>query len=261
MKSIQLAVLVTTSACTTLGPMPATTAVSAVPAGRPGAEAQLGIVPAYFLSSSVQNPHGAATTQLALVVEPDRWVNVPGLLIGARLFGQSNDTPGEPLLGYRKKVTDKLAVAAIAFGTSKSSTAKLASYHATRFGGELALDGRAIEITSWVAMHVQTAVSATRVHASGTYCVDANGVGKDCDVKDPGTNTAIGGHVAGVYPSGTGSLTLDVGRRATGALHGVRIALLASAGWMPTATNGVQRDAHAYYAIGLTFTVGLGDSE
>ena len=261
MKSIQLAVLVATSACTTLGPMPATTAVSAVPAGRPGAEAQLGIVPAYFLSSAVQNPHGAATSQLSLVVEPDRWVDVPGLLIGARLFGQSGDTPGEPLLGYRKKVSDKVAVAAIVYGTSKSSTAKLASYHATQVGGELAVDGRAIEIARWLAMHVQAAVSATRVNASGTYCVDANGVGKDCDDKDPGTNTAIGGHVSGVYPSGTGTLALDVGRGATGTLHAVRVALMGSTGWMPTATNGVQGAAHAYYAIGLSLTLGFGDRE
>jgi len=249
------------SACTTLGPMPTTTAVSAIPAGRPGGEAQLGIVPAYFLSSSVQKPHGAGTTQLAVVIEPDRWIDAPGLLLGARLFGQADDTPGEPLLGYRKKLGDDLAVAGIVYGTSKRSTAKLASYHATRIGGELAIDARAIAIASWLAMHVQAAFSATRVSASGTYCVKPDGTGEDCNQTDPSMNTVVDGKLSGVYPAGTGSLALDVGRRDTGMFHGARVALMASTGWMPTATSGVQGDATSFFAIGLTLTLGLGKSE
>jgi hypothetical protein len=247
--------------CTTLGPMPTTTGMSAVPAQRPGAEAQLGIVPAYFLSSSVQKPHGAATTQLELVLEPDRWFNAPGLVIGGRLFGQADDTPGEPLLGYRAKLSEDLSIAGVVYGTSKRSTQKLASYHATRIGGELAVDANTIAIASWLAMHVQAAFSATRVSASGTYCVDANGVGKDCDQMNQANNTMIDGHLSGVYPSGTGSITLDVGRRESGILHGARLALMGSTGWMPTATNGIQGDSQAFFSLGLSLTLGLGKSE
>src|SRR5215475_5902838 len=97
-------ILVLASACTTLGPMPATTGISAVPAGRPGAEAQLGVMPGHYLSSSVTTtPRGGATGQATLLIEPDRWVDVPGLVVGGRVFGQGNDSPAEPLVGYRRK--------------------------------------------------------------------------------------------------------------------------------------------------------------
>src|SRR4029079_4754023 len=59
---------------TTLGPVPSTTGVSAIPAGKPGAEAQLGAVPSFYLSSSASTPHGAGTGQAAVLLEPDRFV-------------------------------------------------------------------------------------------------------------------------------------------------------------------------------------------
>ncbi|MBA3540982.1 MAG: hypothetical protein H0T79_15330, partial [Deltaproteobacteria bacterium] len=59
------------AACTTLGPMPTTTAVSAIPSARGGAEVQAGIVPAYYLSDAAQESTSAtATGQLAAVVDP-----------------------------------------------------------------------------------------------------------------------------------------------------------------------------------------------
>ncbi len=82
-----------TTGCTTLGPMPATTAVSAVPAGRPDAEFQLAAVPGYYLSSSVrQAPTGAGISHLSMLVEPDKLIGVPGLIIGGR---------AEAMAGYR----------------------------------------------------------------------------------------------------------------------------------------------------------------
>ena len=45
-----LLIVVVVSGCTTLGPMPATTGVAAIPSGRPGVEAQIGVVPSYHLS-------------------------------------------------------------------------------------------------------------------------------------------------------------------------------------------------------------------
>ena len=65
-----LGLLLFLAACTTLGPMPATTGISAVPAARPGMEAQAGFVPAYFLSTSVQDEaQGTVTSQLSALVE------------------------------------------------------------------------------------------------------------------------------------------------------------------------------------------------
>jgi hypothetical protein len=182
-------------------------------------------------------------------------------VLGGRLFGQADDTPGEPLLGYRAKLSDDLSIAGVVYGTSKRSTQRLASYHATRVGGELAVDANTIALATWLAMHVQAAFSATRVSASGTYCVDATGLGKDCDQMDQSKNTFIDGHVSGVYPSGTGSVTLDIGRRGSGILHGARIALMGSTGWMPTAASGVQGDAQAFFSLGLSLTLGLGKSD
>src|SRR5512139_2573994 len=92
--------LLLTAGCTTLGPMPSTTGISAIPAGKPAGEAQLGGVPAFHLSSSASTPRGGATGQAAVLVEPDRWIKAPGLVVGARLFGKGEDTPIEPMIGY-----------------------------------------------------------------------------------------------------------------------------------------------------------------
>src|SRR5262245_56063744 len=47
-------VTIALTGCTALGPMPATTAVAPLPAGRPSFEVQVGALPGYYLSSSVQ---------------------------------------------------------------------------------------------------------------------------------------------------------------------------------------------------------------
>src|SRR5262249_12938534 len=92
---MKLAVLIAfacTTACTTLGPMPATTAISAVRAGRPDVPAQTAILPGWFLSDSAsQSPQSQAVGQLSVLVEPDRLLDLPGLIVGARSFGQSHD--------------------------------------------------------------------------------------------------------------------------------------------------------------------------
>src|SRR5262245_14405612 len=98
---LNLVLVAVVGACTTLGPMPATTGVSAIPSGRPGSEAQFGIMPAYHLSSSVSKARGSAVPQVGLLIEPDRWVGFPGLVIGGRVFGDGPDSPAEPMIGYR----------------------------------------------------------------------------------------------------------------------------------------------------------------
>jgi hypothetical protein len=257
MKVVPL-VAIALSACTTLGPMPATTGISAVPTGRPGMEAQGGIVPAFFLSKAVQDKAGGAvTSQLSALVEPDRLLGIPGLVLGARVFGQSGDTPGEPYIGYRRQVDEDIAVAGIVYGTSKQSASKLASYHATRVGGEAAIDAKLWAPVSWLGLHAQGALAATVISASGTYCVDDMGIAKDCDITTPANNTMLDGTISGVFPAATATLAVDVKTR-NGLFHGARVAALAAAGEMPLVQSGMQNATGSYYSIGLLLTLAVG---
>jgi hypothetical protein len=257
MRAILLTVLVG-SGCTTLGPMPATTGVAAIPSGRPGIEAQAGVVPSYHLSSSVSSAHGSTTGQAAFLIEPDRWVGVPGLLVGGRLFGKDKDTPVEPLVGYRRLLDEQFAIAVVGYATAKRASLSGASYHAFRAGAEAAADGRIAALTSWLSLHAQAAASLTRLVASGSYCVDANGVGIDCSDGDTAGDLTAVGRLRGVYPSGTATFALDIGRTPGGMFHSGRIALMLAAGLMPRAVGGVQEDAHAYFSLGATVTLALG---
>jgi len=253
-------IILAVGACTALGPMPATTAVSAVPSG-PGAEAQVGFVPGFYLSRSAQDKAGGtAISELGAQVDPDRWLGLPGLILGARIFGQGGDTPGEPIVGYRHALGDDVSIAGVAYGAGKTSTSKLASYHGAQYGGELALDARMIDIASWLALHVQTAASATRVVGSGTYCADGSGDAVDCNVENPSANHVIDGRVSGVYPAATFTIAADFFRQRDSVLHGVRLAALVAAGEMPLAQNGVQQAAQMYVTGGLTLTLGFGAS-
>jgi hypothetical protein len=251
--------LVLLTGCTTLGPMPATTGVSAVPINRPGGEVQIGPVPGFFLSSSAHSTsQGSPIMQLSALVEPDRWFKLPGLVIGARLFGQDGDTPGEPYVGYRRTVRKDMSIGGGIFGTSKSSTQKLASYKASRIGGEAALDAQLLE-SEWFGFHLQGAVSATRINASGEYCVDMMGIAKDCNIEDPSMNTMIDGKQTGVYPAATGTLALDFAKGRDGVFDGARLGLMFATGTMPMMKDGVKTGNETYAAGGLTLTLGIAD--
>ena len=255
---MRIALLLLITGCTTLGPMPATTGVSAVPIGRPGGEAQLGPVPGFFLSSSArEQAQGAPIMQASAVFEPDRWIGLPGLVLGARLFGQSGDTPGEPYVGYRRQVGDGLAIGGGVYGTTKRSSKQLASYRATRAGGEAALDATLWEPTSWLGVHVQGAAAATYIDATGTYCVDTMGIAKDCNVDDTSLNTMISGEQSGVYPAGTGTIALDIARGTDSVFAGARLAFLGAVGTMPLVRDGEKTGSDVYAAIGFTLTLGL----
>jgi hypothetical protein len=246
------------TACTTLGPMPATTAVSAVSAG-PGVEAQVGAVPGFYLSSSAQDKaNGAAMTELGAIVDPGRSLGVPGLVFGARMFGSSQDTPGEPIVGYRRAVSDDLSLAGFAFGATKRSSRSLASYHGARYGAEGALDARLLTAGSWLELHVQGAATFSRIVASGTYCANKDGDAIDCDVNDPSVNHFIDSRVSGIYPAGTMSLAADFWRGPENHFHGARVAMLVTAGDMPLIKGGVQQASSQYMSIGMTLTLGLG---
>jgi hypothetical protein len=246
-------------ACTTLGPNPATTGVSAIPAGRPSLDAQVGTVPAFYASQSAQNEaKGAAVAQAGFIFEPDRWLKLPGLVVGGRLYGQSGDTLGEPYIGYRSQVDDGISVGGGVYGSAKRSTKQLASYHGTRVGAEAGVDAELYAPTSWLTLHTQASLAATRVMTSGTYCVDVEGIAKDCDEMTPANNTMISGKQSGVYPSGTATLSLAAARR-EGWFRTAQLALLGSVGTMPLIKDGTKQGSGTYTGLGLTLTLGVGD--
>jgi hypothetical protein len=247
--------------CTTLGPMPTTTGISAVPSERPGVEAQAGIVPGYFLSAATREPShkGEPTGQLLGLVEPDHWLGTRGLILGARHWGNKNDGAVEPFLGLRRRLDDDLAFALVGHGTTMHGAEHGASYRATRVGGELALDARVFAPTSWLAIHGQAAVSAIYLDARGTYCADAGGLGVDCNAD--GRDHVIDGTIHGVFAGATATLALDFGRRPAGTFHSVRIAVLGAAGVMPQVRDGIETEGVHYTSFGLTLALGFGSAQ
>src|SRR5262249_25514901 len=134
-----LAIALSTTACTTLGPMPATTGVAAVPNGRPGVELQGGFAPGYYPSAATQDPghKGQASGQLLALVEPDHWLGTHGMIAGARTSSRNDDHAAEPFLGYRERMSDAFSLGLIGYGTVIHGTSRGANYRATRAGGEL----------------------------------------------------------------------------------------------------------------------------
>ena len=247
--------------CTALGPMAATTGIASVPAARPSFEGSLGVVPGHYLSAGVQaDPKGASIGQAAILVEPDSIIHVPGLIVGGRYVGSS--TSGgypEPMVGYRTYLGDDhlLAVSAIGYAAHGSGSRSNATYSATHGGAEAAVDFRVTPEYEWFELHLSAAASLTGISAKGTYCVDADHrYGVDCpDQPDPRTDAAA----QGFYPSGVGSIAIDIGRRLKGEFHGGRIALMGGGGTMPRVVGGQQESAKPYASAGLSLTVGFGE--
>ncbi|HEY3236243.1 MAG TPA: hypothetical protein VGJ84_16115 [Polyangiaceae bacterium] len=246
-------------ACTTLGPMPATTGIAAAPMQRPSVGAQFGFIPGYYLSSAVQkNPKGSSFTQLALLLEPDRWI-VPGLIAGARIVG-SKDTGSyiEPGAGYRAFLDSdrRVAVGGVAFGTHSSHSKDYASYDATRMGAEALLDVRPTPWSKWFELHLLAGASFTGLWASGDYCLDVDGLyGVQC----PNTNPLpVHARASGLYPALTGGLALDFARHLEKFFHGGSFAVLASAGTMPAVVGKEQKSAKIYGSVGATLSLAFG---
>jgi hypothetical protein len=247
--------------CTTLGPMPTTTGLAAVPSGRTGVEAQAGLVPGYLLSEATTKPEnrGEPTSQLLGVVEPSDWLGTGGLVLGARAWGREGDSTLEPFVGYRHRLEDRFAIALFGYGTQMLGTQRGASYRATRVGGELAVDARVVQLFDWLALHGQAAVSTTYIDAKGTYCADEAGLGVDCG--EDGMDRLVDGTVHGAFSAATGSIALDFGRMPRSTFHSLRIALLGAAGTMPQLRDGRQHDATRYLSLGFTLTLGIGSPE
>lgn len=255
---ILLPLTVLATACTTLGPMPATTGLSAIPNDRPGVEIQAGIMPSTHLSDAAHetSSHSAPTRQLSAVLEPARWLGVKGLIVGARTWGDEGDSPFEPMLGIRRKLDDTFSIAGIAYGTHAYGENRGASYSADRVGGELAFDAKVLPFGDWVAIHGQASLSATYLDATGTYCVGADGGAIDCK----STSRRVDANALGVYAAATAGFSLEIARRPHGVLHSIRIAMLGSIGARPRIRDGIQEQSTDHYkSVGLSLTLGLGE--
>jgi hypothetical protein len=250
------------SGCTALGPMAATTGVTSIPATRPSLEGSVGVVPGHYLSAGVEpEPKGASIGQGAILVEPDSILHVPGLIVGGRYVGSSaaGGYP-EPMVGYRTYIGDdhRVAVSAVGYATHGSGSRSNASYAATRGGAEAGVDFRVTPEFAWFEVHVAAAASLTGVSAKGAYCVGSDRrYGVDCP--DP-PDSRVEASAGGLYPSGVGSIAIDVGRRLNGEFHGARVALMGGGGMMPRVVGGQQESAKPYASAGLTLTVGLGEA-
>jgi hypothetical protein len=247
------------TACTTMGPMPATTGIAAVPSGRPGVELQAGAVPGYMISEGTQsNGHDGSTNgQLLGLIEPGRWLGTRGLIAGARETGRGGDASFEPFLGYRHRLDENFALAVVGHGATMGRRDGQASYSATRAGGELALDAQLVAPLPWLSIHTQAAVSATYLRARGMYCAGNDGYGVDCS--EDGGNRLVDGTIRGVFAAATASLALDFGRMPSGPFHSARLALLGSAGEMPHLRDGVETSGVHYLSLGITMTLGMGE--
>ncbi len=243
--------------CTSLGSMPSTTGIAAVPAGRTGGELQAGLMPVYRLSSAAsgEDRGGNTINHLSALFDPDALLGVPGLFIAGRVFTQESETNVEPMIGYRRSM-GLLSIAGVGYGTKASGEANGASYEAIRAGGEVIVDVAAIQIASSVALHVQGAVNATYLSATGRYCVNAEGNGDDC--AEDGSVPRIDAELAGLYSAATLTLALDIGRGSKSYFHGARLGGMLSAGHMPRLINGSQRKGDAYLTGGVSLTVGFG---
>jgi hypothetical protein len=250
---LALAALAST-ACTTLGPVPATTAMSARPEVAPAGEAQVAFVPGYYLSQgTAKDPKGASIGQIALTFDPGRWL--PGLVVGFRAVGPSHDTQGEPMIGYRREL-GRVAVGAFVHGTHAKAEHEGASYEATRVGGEVATDVRITREHPWVELHAIGSIAAQHVSAEGTYCLDADlTYGVNCG--DPPENLTSA-DAKGLYPAATAGLAVDVLRRPGRVLHGFRVIAIVAAGAMPRVVAAEQTDATGWFSIGLGASVAFG---
>lgn len=254
------AIIVLASGCAVLGPMPATTGVSAIPAQAPELAMQTGAMPGYYLSASAtEEPNGEPIQQLLAAFDPGE--HVPGLVVAGRVFTESGGTVLEPVLGYRKTLgpDQRYAVAAFLYGTRMGRTFEHATYAATRAGLEGAADVRLTEPHPWFSVHAFGSLSVTNVSADGTYCVTTGGYATDCEDPYPEPPPPrLFAEVSGVYPAVTAGVAIELGRHRGSIFHAARFQLLAGGGAMPTVVRSEQEGATSYLTIGLAITLAFG---
>lgn len=265
MRAASLVVLLAgTSACTTLGPMPAVTGSTGGIERRMGAEVQLAATPGFYLSESTsEEPEGSPVKQVAAWLALGQLIDAEGLALGARhVGGGDGDGYGEPMLRYRRALDDddRLTLQAAAFGAVAGDSARGASYDATRLGGELAVNGRITPESHWLELHGFLGASLLGLSASGRYCVmPSTGVGADCD--QDGTDTVVDGELTGAFPALFTGIGLDLARHLEVPFHGLRLEGMFATGMMPEVRNGERTDTLGWTTVGLALTIRAGASE
>ncbi|MEZ4365545.1 MAG: hypothetical protein R2939_04555 [Kofleriaceae bacterium] len=248
------------AACSTLGPTPLTTALPAQPAGRPEVTVQAGGLPGYYLSDTTTDSGVAALLRYAAItVEPDRVLDVPGLVVGARVVGPDHDLQYEPMVGYRRVVGDSggVALAGFVHGTHASAEDNQASYEATRVGAEVAGDVRLLAPRRWLELHATGGAAAIVTDAHGRYGQDDRGYGVDC----PDTGAVLhDADLTAVSPSLHLGLALDLARGAASVVHGGRLALQATIASAPTVVGGERTGQRLLLATGLTLSLAFGSA-
>jgi hypothetical protein len=254
---ISIAPLAVATACTSLGPTPVTTTVSPIPATRAEADVQLGVAPGYFLSAAVaEDPAGAGHPQLSAMI--DLGERAKGLTFGGRVIGESGDTQGEPIVGYRRRLDERTAFAGLVSGARGRAEERSSSYQATRLHLEAAGDIQLTRPHRWIELHAIGGASATYLSAKGTYCIDENQqFGVDCP-EPPERLTMT--EVDGVYPAVNAGLALHLFRHRDGALHGARIYAALAAGGMPQVRAGEDTGIQAFLAAGVGLSVSFGEA-
>ena len=253
------------AACTTLGPMPAMSGATPIPPPRTGVELQLGVVPGYFLSSSVQQEiDGASINQLAALVDVGGLLSLPGLTVGGRYVGEG-DQGGypEPTLGYRWYLgpSRRLAAGIFGYGAHGSGAERGASYSATRGGLDGSIDIRLTPEYRWLELHLVATASFVALSAKGTYCTDdAQRFAVECPEDGDGPGNMTTAEARGLYPAGSAGIAVDSGRHLAGYFHGVRFLLDIAGGSMPRVEMGEQQTAALWAAFGLSLTIGVGST-
>ncbi|HEY4060081.1 MAG TPA: hypothetical protein VGM39_25880 [Kofleriaceae bacterium] len=249
---------VVATGCTTMGPMPMSTGVSAVPVGRPGVEVSAGVVPGFFLSDAAQEHLDQPTTgtmsgEKSIILEPDRLIGTKGLIVGARTL---DDGISEPMVGYRRRLDPNFSIGAIGFAGRSHAGDKDANgayYEATRAGGELTVDFQVGEPI--LSFHLFGSISSTYVNAHGRYCVGGDGWGRDCDEDTRRANAEVNG----VYTAANAGVSIDIARRPEGYLHFIRLFAMGTFGRMPRLYDGEQEPSNQNYeSFGFGVQFGLG---
>jgi hypothetical protein len=246
--------------------MPAMSGVPTSPLQRPAFELQGGVVPGYYLSTTVRAEHESASDalpQLLALLEPDELIQAPGLFLAGRTAGEPDTGNAlEPLVGYRAFLDDdeRFSLMGLVFFAYATGEEQYASFSALRGGVEAGVDARITPVSKYLELHTHLGATLTALNADGTYCVGVDELfGIDC-FDNQASRNLVSASAGGFFPSGHVGLALDFARHLQSAFHGARIAFDVAGGTMPTVVGGRQEGARWYGAAGLTLTLGIGAS-
>jgi hypothetical protein len=177
------------------------------------------------------------------------------------VIGESGDTQGEPIVGYRRRLDDRTAFAGLLSGARGRAEERNASYQATRLHLEAAGDIQLTAPNRWIELHAIGGASATYLSAKGTYCLDEDQeFGVDCpEPPDPPERLTMA-EIDGVYPALNAGIALHLLRHRDGALHGARVYAALAAGGMPQVRAGDDTGMQTFLAFGVGLSLSFGEA-